>query len=105
MRKKLAELINVIFGFRKFILMLVLYVVGIVFRVLDLINGAEMVDLFKNTTIAFFGANGVEHLLQTVKGYMSKKAGETEEVVPADEGSEQTQAEAADNAQSQGAKP
>lgn len=73
MRQKLAELINIIFGFRKFLLMLVLYVVGIVFRIKGLLAGAEMVDLFKSTTIAFFGANGVEHILTTVQGYYASK--------------------------------
>jgi len=71
MKQKIAELINIIFGFRKFLLMLMLYIVGIIFRVKDFINGAEMVDLFKTTTIAFMGANGVEHLMTTVKDYMS----------------------------------
>lgn len=74
MKQKIAELINIIFGFRKFLLMMLLYVVGIVFRVKELVSGAEMVDLFKTTTIAFMGANGVEHLMTTVKDYMGGKA-------------------------------
>jgi hypothetical protein len=73
MRQKIAELINIIFGFRKFILMMVLYIVGIVFRIEGLISGDNMVDLFKSTTIAFMGANGVEHLVETVKSYMDSK--------------------------------
>ncbi len=72
MKQKLAELINVIFGMRKFILMMILYIVGIVFRLMNLVSGAEMVDLFKATTIAFMGANGVEHLVMAVKSYNSK---------------------------------
>jgi uncharacterized membrane protein len=71
MKQKIAELINVIFGFRKFILMMILYIVGIVFRILGLLSGAEMVDLFKATTIAFMGANGVEHLVTGVKAVMA----------------------------------
>jgi hypothetical protein len=71
MKQKLAELINVIFGMRKFILMVILYVVGIVFRIQNLLSGAEMVDLFKATTIAFMGANGVEHLVIGVKAVMA----------------------------------
>lgn len=67
MKKKIAELINIIFGFRKFILMLFLYLIGIIFRISDLINGAEMVDLFKTTTLAFMGANGVEHIITSMK--------------------------------------
>lgn len=73
MKQKIAELINIVFGFRKFLLMLMLYVVGIIFRVKDLVSGAEMVDLFKTTTIAFMGANGVEHIMTTVKDYVAGK--------------------------------
>jgi len=75
MKQKLAELINIIFGFRKFLLMLLLFIVGITFRLADLVSGAEMVDLFKTTTIAFMGANGVEHLMTTVKDYMGNGKG------------------------------
>lgn len=89
MKKKMAELLNVIFGFRKFILMLILYTVGIVFRINDLLSGKEMVDLFTGTTIAFFSANGVEHIVNCVKDIAAgKRAPATvEEVVP-NEGAE-----------------
>jgi len=73
MRQKIAEFINIIFGFRKFILMLILYAVGIIFRIENLLNGSEMVNLFSNTTIAFMGANGVEHIMTTVKEYINSK--------------------------------
>lgn len=73
MRRKIAELINVIFGFRKFLLMLTLYIVGIAFRIKGLLSGAEMVDLFKSTTIAFMGANGVEHLVTMVRDVVASK--------------------------------
>lgn len=73
MKQKLAELLNVIFGFRKFILMMILYIVGIIFRIKNLLSGSEMVDLFKSTTIAFMGANGVEHVMSVVKEYINSK--------------------------------
>lgn len=69
MKQKIAEIINIIFGFRKFLLMLMLYLIGIVFRIKGFVNGAEMVDLFKTTTLAFMGANGVEHIVTCVKEY------------------------------------
>lgn len=85
MKKKLAELINVIFGFRKFILMLIVIVVAIIFRINDLVNGAEMVDLIKNVGIAFMGANGVEHIVGAVQTHMANKAGNSPAVAgPAD---------------------
>lgn len=73
MKQKIAEIINIIFGFRKFILMLILYLVGIIFRIKGLLSGSEMVNLWSNTTIAFFGANGVEHIMNTVKEYYNAK--------------------------------
>lgn len=76
MKKKIAELINIFFGFRKFLLMLLVYALGVIFRVQDLINGAEMVDLFKTTTIAFMSANGVEHIIDGVRSAMGKGQGQ-----------------------------
>lgn len=73
MKRKLAELINIIFGFRKFFLMLFVLGVAVIFRVKELINGAEMVDLIKHVAIAFMGANGVEHVVGAVTTYMNGK--------------------------------
>lgn len=95
MKRKIAEILNVIFGFRKFILMLILFMVGIAFRISDLITGAEMVDLFKNTTIAFFSANGVEHLVGAVKEYAASKSGvpATPELADTDESNDEEEVE------------
>lgn len=90
MKRKLAELINIIFGFRKFLLMLMLYLVGIIFRINGLISGSEMVDLFKTTTIAFMGANGIEHVMTTVKDYMGSK---TPQVADTDESNDEQEVE------------
>lgn len=100
MKQKIAELINVIFGMRKFILMVVLYVVGIVFRVKDLLSGAEMVDLFKSTTIAFMGANGVEHV---ITGITSVLAGKKSPAIPADANIAPVDAEGDNTAEEQAA--
>ena len=53
-----------------------MFVIGIaiIFRCRDLVNGSEMVDLLKATTIAFFSANGLEHIMTVVKGGMDAKA-------------------------------
>jgi hypothetical protein len=67
MKQKIAELINVIFGFRKFLLMLVIVIIGVVFRLKGLVDGAELVDLLKTTTLGFFGANGIEHVVNCIK--------------------------------------
>lgn len=73
MKKRIAEIFNLIFGFRKFLLMLFIIVVSIVFRLKDLINGTEMVDLIKTTAIAFMSVNGVEHIMTVVKGHLDAK--------------------------------
>lgn len=73
MKQKLAELINIIFGFRKFLLMLLLVIIAVAFRISDLLTGREMVDLLQNTTIAFFSANGIEHIVGVVKDYVNNK--------------------------------
>lgn len=74
MKQKIAELINILFGFRKFLILLILYVIAIIFRVKGFINGDEMVRLIEPTTIAFIGANGVEHIVSAVKDHYAAKS-------------------------------
>lgn len=73
MKQKIAEWINVIFGLRKFLIMLTLYLIAIIFRIKGLISGDEMVRLMEPTTIAFLGANGVEHVVSAVKDHYATK--------------------------------
>ena len=80
MRQKIAEIINIIFGFRKFILMLALFFIGIIFRIKGLIDGGQFVDMLKSTSIGFFAANGLEHLTTTVKEYVNSKGQKVAEV-------------------------
>lgn len=80
MGQKLAEFLNTVFGFRKLIIMVLLFGVGIVFRLLNLVNGSEFVDLLKSTSVAFFAANGLEHLTTTVKEYINSKGQKEAEV-------------------------
>jgi hypothetical protein len=42
-----------------------------------------MVDLLKGTVIAFFSANGLEHITTTVKEYVNSKGKKVEENVVA----------------------
>lgn len=92
MKQKLAEWINVIFGFRKFIAWFGLFVVGIIFRVKGLMDGAQFVDLMKATFTGFVAANGVEHLMTTVKDYMSKGASTSASVADTDESNDEKEA-------------
>jgi hypothetical protein len=81
MGAKMAEFLNIFFGFRKTIVMFVLIAIGIVFRLSNLVNGAEFVDLLKNTVIAFFAANSIEHFTTTIKTYIDSKGQKHDEEV------------------------
>jgi hypothetical protein len=73
LRQKLAELIDIIYGFRKFIAFLLLFFVAILFRYQNLVDGGQFVDLMKNVALAFFAANGIEHFTEAAKGYFASK--------------------------------
>jgi len=73
MTRQLANFFNLVFGFRKFILMLALFLVGILFRFYGYLSGAEFVDLLKATTISFFAANSGEHILTTIQAHLNSK--------------------------------
>lgn len=73
MRQRLAELIDIIYGFRKFIAFLLLFLVGVIFRLTQNIDGGQFVDLMKNVALAFFAANGIEHFTEAAKGYFASK--------------------------------
>lgn len=82
MRQRLAELIDIIYGFRKFIAFLLLFIIAILFRIKDLVNGAQWVDLMKAVSYAFFAANGIEHFTEMAKSYYSTQAPTTSSPVP-----------------------
>ena len=73
MKQKLADFIAIFLGLRKTIVMFALLFIGIVFRIEELINGEQLVDLLKATTIAFFAANSVEHVGETIRHYVNSK--------------------------------
>lgn len=62
--------INFLNGFRKFTIMASLVAIGIVFRVTDHLSGQEFVELLRYTTIAFFSANGIEHMTKAVSEWI-----------------------------------
>jgi hypothetical protein len=70
MNQKLADLINVTFGMRKFIAWIVLFLVGVVFRIHGDIDGGQFVDLVKATFLGFVAGNGVEHMVSVAKEYI-----------------------------------
>jgi hypothetical protein len=74
MRQRLAELIDILYGFRKIIAFLLLFVISIVFRLTQNIDGGQFVDLMKNVSLAFFAANGIEHFTTMAKDFIASKA-------------------------------
>ena len=74
MRKKLRELFDLLFGFRKFIAFMLLLALAIVFRILSYINGSELVDLMKNVGVAFMATNSFEHMTSVAKDYIASKS-------------------------------
>lgn len=81
MRQKLAELIDIIYGFRKFIAFMLLFITGVLFRLKGQVDGGQFVDLMKSVSIAFFAANGIEHFTEAAKSFYNSKS---QPVVPAD---------------------
>ncbi len=60
-------------GLRKFIVMLIIITITVTFRLTDLINGTEMVDLLKTTGAAFFASNLGEHIVKVIKDKVKKE--------------------------------
>ena len=77
MRQRLAELIDILYGFKKFIAFLLLFVTAIIFRLYSYVDGGQFVDLMKNVALAFFAANGVEHFTEAARSYFTGKAAGT----------------------------
>lgn len=69
----LQNVLSFLNGFRKFVIMFLLIVVGIIFRLTDHISGQEFVDLLQNTAVAYMAFNGVEHLTDAVKDWVKGK--------------------------------
>jgi hypothetical protein len=73
MKQKLIDFLNIFIDLQKALVMLLLIVIGIVFRIYGLVNGTELVDLLKNTVIAFFAVQATQHIVATVNTYYNNK--------------------------------
>jgi hypothetical protein len=73
MREKLAEFLDALMGFRKFIAFLLILAIGIVFRIINLVNGSEFVDLEKAVGVSFMATNSVEHFTTMVRDYIASR--------------------------------
>jgi len=88
MTQKLSDFIAIFLGVRKTLIMFALLLIGIVFRIKGLINGDQLVSLLQGTTVAFFAANSIEHVGETIKHYVNSKGEQVteEEAVVGDSG-------------------
>lgn len=71
--ERAKNILSFLNGFRKFIVMLLLVVVAVLFRLTNYLSGAEMVDLLRYTAVAFMGANTVEHVMNGVRDWIQGK--------------------------------
>lgn len=62
------KILHVIRGLRKWSIMLLIVIVGVIFRTNDLLNGLEFVSLIKGVAIAFMSSNAVEHVKDMITG-------------------------------------
>lgn len=71
--ERLKLVINFLNGFRKFTIMILLMMVGIIFRLTGHLTGEEMVNLLSGTAVAFMASNSVEHMkdavIEWIKGH------------------------------------
>jgi hypothetical protein len=73
MRQRLADFFNAFLDLQKALIMLLVIAIGIVFRINNLITGSDMVDLVKNTVIAFFAVHATSHIVSSVSSYYTNK--------------------------------
>ena len=63
---------DLLIGFRKYSIMVIIILISVSFRLTNLINGSEMVELLKITSAAFFAGNMVERITEVIKSKISK---------------------------------
>lgn len=89
MKEKVVEWLNVLMGFRKFLAWFSLFIVGIVFRIDNMISGEQFVDLVKATFAGLVAGNMTEHLVSFGKDYMASKTSKTPDPAPTDDGNKE----------------
>lgn len=80
MFQKIDEAVEILLGLRKFIVMMSLIIIGVVFRVKNYLAGEEFVELLKATSIAFMASNSIERIGETIKSYIDSKGNKVQEI-------------------------
>lgn len=73
---KFKNFVQFLNGFRKWTIMAGIMLISSGFLALGNLSGAEFVDLHKVIIPVFLGANGVEHMMKAVKGWLGEKVSE-----------------------------
>jgi len=90
MKQKVAEIFNLIFGFRKTLAWFSLLLIAIIFRVKDLIDGKQFVELMTSTFAGFITGNLAEHAISFGKDYMASKTPQVADTDPTNDEKEVT---------------
>ena len=70
----LADFLEVFQDVNKTSLMIVLIILGSIFRLKGYVDGGQFVDLLKTTTISYFGTNTVIHFTSMIKDSLASRS-------------------------------
>ncbi len=77
MRDKWDDFWDLFTGMRKFLLMLIVFVIAIVFRAKGWVDGAQVTDLVKSIVLGYFASNGAEYVTGAVQTHYAAKTAPT----------------------------
>jgi len=60
------------YGYRKYSVIILIIIIGVIFRLNGYINGSELVELLKVSVAAFFASNIGKSIVNTIKDKISK---------------------------------
>jgi len=69
----LENIIKLLQGYRKFSVMVSILIIAVSFRIYDLIDGKEMVELLKVSATGFFAANLVSKVTSAIGNKLTKE--------------------------------
>lgn len=82
MKQRLADMWNLIYSFRNDILWLILFIVSVIFRLKNYVDGQAWADLVKNTFLGVAAVRGTEHLVSVVTSYVNAVKGNAQTAEP-----------------------
>jgi hypothetical protein len=77
----MSRLFGFLIGMRKFTAMILFMIIMTIFRVYDLVDGAQFAENLQIALVAFFGTNIGEHLISLGKDYLQGKLKDFKKVV------------------------